>query len=193
SPAISIDQKTTSNNPRSTVSTITEIYDYLRLLYARAGTPYCPIHGVEITSQTIQEMTDRVMKLPERTKVQLFAPVIRGKKGRHEKLLEDLGREGYARVVVDGEMHDIESVPELNKNKKHNIDVVIERLAVREGAESPLSDSLQATLDKGDGNVDVHVVGGEDLPLSEQCSCPEGRCPRPEREPGLLSFTAPQA
>jgi len=191
SPAISIDQKTTSNNPRSTVSTITEIYDYLRLLYARAGTPYCPIHGVEITSQTIQEMTDRVMKLPERTKVQLFAPVIRGKKGRHEKLLEDLGREGYARVVVDGEMHDIESVPELNKNKKHNIDVVIDRLAVREGVESRLSDSLQTTLDKGDGNVVVNVIDGEDIHFSENFSCPECGFTISEMEPRLFSFNAP--
>ncbi|HIW12647.1 MAG TPA: excinuclease ABC subunit UvrA [Candidatus Salinicoccus stercoripullorum] len=191
SPAISIDQKTTSNNPRSTVSTITEIYDYLRLLYARAGTPYCPIHGVEITSQTIQEMTDRVMKLPERTKVQLFAPVIRGKKGRHEKLLEDLGREGYARVVLDGEMHDIESVPELNKNKKHNIDVVIDRLAVREGVESRLSDSLQTTLDKGDGNVVVNVIDGEDIHFSENFSCPECGFTISEMEPRLFSFNAP--
>src|SRR5699024_10288867 len=191
SPAISIDQKTTSNNPRSTVSTITEIYDYLRLLYARAGTPYCPIHGVEITSQTIQEMTDRVMKLPERTKVQLFAPVIRGKKGRHEKLLEDLGREGYARVVVDGEMHDIESVPALNKNKKHNIDVVIDHLAVRGGPEARLSDSLQTTLDKGDGNVVVNVIGGEDIHFSENFSCPECGFTISEMEPRLFSFNAP--
>ncbi|KKK34473.1 excinuclease ABC subunit A [Salinicoccus sediminis] len=191
SPAISIDQKTTSNNPRSTVSTITEIYDYLRLLYARAGTPYCPIHGVEITSQTIQEMTDRVMKLPDRTKVQLFAPVIRGKKGRHEKLLEDLGREGYARVVVDGEMHDIEAVPELNKNKKHNIDVVIDRLAVREGVEARLSDSLQTTLDKGNGNVVVNVIDGEDLHFSENFSCPECGFTISEMEPRLFSFNAP--
>src|SRR5699024_8036843 len=149
------------------------------------------IHGVEITSQTIQEMTDRVMKLPERTKVQLFAPVIRGKKGRHEKLLEDLGREGYARVVVDGEMHDIESVPELNKNKKHNIDVVIDRLAVREGVESRLSDSLQTTLDKGDGNVVVNVIDGEDIHFSENFSCPECGFTISEMEPRLFSFNAP--
>ncbi|AKG73221.1 excinuclease ABC subunit UvrA [Salinicoccus halodurans] len=191
SPAISIDQKTTSNNPRSTVSTITEIYDYLRLLYARAGTPYCPIHGVEITSQTIQEMVDRVMALPERTKIQLFAPIIRGKKGMHEKLLEDLGKEGYARVVVDGEMHDIESVPEMNKNKKHDIDVVIDRLAVREGVEARLSDSLQTTLEKGNGNVVVNVIGGEDLHFSENFSCPECGFTISEMEPRLFSFNAP--
>lgn len=191
SPAISIDQKTTSNNPRSTVSTITEIYDYLRLLYARAGTPYCPIHGVEITSQTIQEMVDRVMKLPGRTKVQLFAPVVRGKKGMHEKLLEDLGKEGYARVVVDGEMHDIEAVPEMNKNKKHDIDVVIDRLAVREGVEARLSDSLQTTLEKGDGNVVVNVIDGDDLHFSENFSCPECGFTISEMEPRLFSFNAP--
>lgn len=191
SPAISIDQKTTSNNPRSTVSTITEIYDYLRLLFARAGTPYCPIHGVEITSQTIQEMADRVMRLPERTKIQLFSPVIRGKKGMHEKLLEDLGKEGYARVVVDGEMHDIESVPELNKNKKHDIDIVIDRLAVREGVEARLSDSLQTTLEKGNGNVVVNVIDGEDMHFSENFSCPECGFTITEMEPRLFSFNAP--
>ncbi|WP_411843511.1 excinuclease ABC subunit UvrA [Salinicoccus sp. HZC-1] len=191
SPAISIDQKTTSNNPRSTVSTITEIYDYLRLLYARAGTPYCPIHGVEITSQTVQEMVDRVMTLPERTKVQLFAPVIRGKKGMHEKLLESLGKEGYARVIVDGEMYDIESVSGLNKNKKHDIDVVIDRLAVREGVEARLSDSLQTTLVKGDGNVVVNVIDGEDMHFSENFSCPECGFTISEMEPRLFSFNAP--
>ncbi|WP_020007066.1 excinuclease ABC subunit UvrA [Salinicoccus albus] len=191
SPAISIDQKTTSNNPRSTVSTITEIYDYLRLLYARAGTPYCPIHNIEITSQTVQEMVDRIMELPERTKVQLFAPVIRGKKGRHEKLLESLSKEGYARVIVDGEMNDIESVPDLNKSKKHDIDVVIDRLGIREGVESRLSDSLQTTLNKGDGNVVVNVIDGEDLHFSEHFSCPECGFTLTELEPRLFSFNAP--
>ncbi len=161
SPAISIDQKTTSNNPRSTVSTITEIYDYLRLLYARAGTPYCPIHNIEITSQTIQEMVDRVMELPERTKIQLFAPIIKGRKGMHEKVFEELAKEGYARVIVDGEMYDIESVPELGKNKKHDVDVVVDRLAVRDGIESRLSDSMQTALIKGEGNVTVNVIGAD--------------------------------
>ncbi|WP_031547333.1 excinuclease ABC subunit UvrA [Salinicoccus luteus] len=191
SPAISIDQKTTSNNPRSTVSTITEIYDYLRLLYARAGTPYCPIHNIEITSQTIQEMVDRVMELPERTKVQLFAPVIKGRKGMHEKVFEELAKEGYARVIVDGGMYDIESVPELEKNKKHDIDVVVDRLAVREGIESRLSDSLQTALIKGEGNVTVNVIDGDDMHFSEHFSCPECGFTLTEMEPRLFSFNAP--
>ncbi|CAM2868059.1 excinuclease ABC subunit UvrA [Salinicoccus roseus] len=191
SPAISIDQKTTSNNPRSTVSTITEIYDYLRLLYARAGTPYCPIHNIEITSQTIQEMVDRVMELPERTKIQLFAPIIKGRKGMHEKVFEELAKEGYARVIVDGEMYDIESVPELEKNKKHDVDVVVDRLAVREGIESRLSDSLQTALIKGEGNVTVNVIDGHDMHFSEHFSCPECGFTLSEMEPRLFSFNAP--
>ena len=191
SPAISIDQKTTSNNPRSTVSTITEIYDYLRLLYARAGTPYCPIHGIEISSQTIEEMTDIIMQLPERTRIQVFAPVMRGKKGQHKKLITDLSKEGYARVIVDGEMYDIEEVPELSKNKKHDIDVVIDRLAVREGIESRLSDSLQVALQKSGGNVTINVIDGEDLHFSENFSCPECGFTISELEPRLFSFNAP--
>lgn len=191
SPAISIDQKTTSNNPRSTVSTITEIYDYLRLLYARAGTPYCPIHGIEITSQTIQEMVDQVMDLPERSKIQVLAPIVRGRKGMHEKIFEQLAKEGYARVIVDGEMYDIESVPELTKNKKHSIDVVIDRLAVREGIESRLSDSMQTALEKGEGNVTVNVIDGEDMHFSEHFSCPECGFTISEMEPRLFSFNAP--
>lgn len=191
SPAISIDQKTTSNNPRSTVSTITEIYDYLRLLYARAGTPYCPIHGIEISSQTIEEMTDVVMKLKERTRIQIFSPLLRGKKGQHKKLIADLSKEGYARVIVDGEMYDIEEVPELSKNKKHNVDVVIDRLAVREGIESRLSDSLQVALNKSGGNVTINVIDGEDLHFSENFSCPECGFTISELEPRLFSFNAP--
>ncbi|CDZ99073.1 UvrABC system protein A [Jeotgalicoccus saudimassiliensis] len=191
SPAISIDQKTTSNNPRSTVSTITEIYDYLRLLYARAGTPYCPIHDIEISSQTVEEMTDIIMQLPERTRIQVFAPLVRGKKGQHKKLITDLSKEGYARVVVDGEMFDIEEVPELGKNKKHDIDVVIDRLAVREGIESRLADSLQVALEKTEGNVTINVIDGEDLHFSENFSCPECGFTISELEPRLFSFNAP--
>ncbi len=191
SPAISIDQKTTSNNPRSTVATITEIYDYLRLLFARAGTPYCPIHNIEITSQTIEEMTDVVMQLEERTRIQIFAPLARGKKGQHKELLSNLAKEGYARVVIDGTMYDIEEVPDLEKNKKHDIDVVIDRLAVREGIESRLSDSLQVALGKSDGNVTVNVIDGEDLHFSENFSCPECGFTISELEPRLFSFNAP--
>lgn len=191
SPAIAIDQKTTSNNPRSTVSTITEIYDYLRLLYARAGTPYCPNHGIEITSQTIQEMVDKVMSLEERTKIQLLSPIVHGRKGQHVKLLEQLGKEGFARVVVDGEMYDIEEVPELSKNKKHDIDVVIDRLVVRDNIESRLSDSLQVALTKGEGNVTVNIIDGEDLHFSEHYACPECGFTVSEMEPRLFSFNAP--
>lgn len=191
SPAISIDQKTTSNNPRSTVSTITEIYDYLRLLYARAGTPYCPIHGIEISSQTVEEMTDIIMQLPARTRIQIYAPLMRGKKGQHKKLITDLSKEGYARVVVDGDLFDIEEVPELSKNKKHDVDVVVDRLAVREGIETRLSDSLQVALEKSGGNVTINVVDGEDLHFSENFSCPECGFTISELEPRLFSFNAP--
>ncbi len=191
SPAIAIDQKTTSNNPRSTVSTITEIYDYLRLLFARAGTPYCPNHGVEITSQTVQEMVDKVMELPERSKIQVFAPIIHGRKGQHKKLLESLGKEGFARVVVDDEVYDIEEVPELSKNKKHNIDVVVDRLVVRDGIEARLGDSLQTALVKGEGNITVNVIDGDDLFFSENYACPICGFTVSEMEPRLFSFNAP--
>ncbi|WP_428416177.1 excinuclease ABC subunit UvrA [Phocicoccus schoeneichii] len=191
SPALSIDQKTTSNNPRSTVSTITEIYDYLRLLYARAGTPYCPNHDIEISSQTIEEMVDEIMKLPARTRIQVFSPIIRGKKGQHKKVFEDLHKEGFARVIVDGEMYDVDDVPELNKNTKHDIDVVVDRIGIREGVESRLSDSLQIALEKAHGNVDINVIDGEDLHFSEHFSCPICGFTLPELEPRLFSFNAP--
>ena len=191
SPAISIDQKTTSNNPRSTVSTITEIYDYMRLLFARAGTPYCPIHNEEISSQTIQEMVDRVMDLPESTRIQVYAPIVKGRKGQHIKIFEEINKEGFSRVVVDGEMYDISEVPELEKNKKHNIEIVVDRIVVKHGIESRLSDSLQTALNKGEGNVTVNVIDGEDLTFSEHFSCPKCGFTLSEMEPRLFSFNAP--
>ncbi|MDK6863641.1 excinuclease ABC subunit UvrA [Nosocomiicoccus ampullae] len=191
SPAISIDQKTTSNNPRSTVSTITEIYDYLRLLYARAGTPYCPYHDIEIKSQTIEEMVDTIMELETRTRLQILSPVVRGRKGQHKKIFESLRKEGYARVVVDGEMYDIEDVPELNKNKKHDIDIVIDRIGVKPGIEARLSDSLQIALEKGEGNAVANVIDGEDIHFSENFSCPECGFTISELEPRLFSFNSP--
>lgn len=191
SPAISIDQKTTSNNPRSTVSTITEIYDYLRLLYARAGTPFCPYHNIEIKSQTIEEMVDTVMELEERTRIQLLSPIVRGRKGQHKKVFEDLRKEGYARVIVDGEMYDIEEVPELNKNKKHDIDIVVDRIGVKPGIEARLSDSLQIALEKSDGNAVANVIDGEDIHFSENFSCPECGFTISELEPRLFSFNSP--
>lgn len=191
SPAISIDQKTTSNNPRSTVSTITEIYDYLRLLYARAGTPYCPHHDIEIKSQTIEEMVDTIMELETRTRLQILSPVVRGRKGQHKKIFESLRKEGYARVIVDGEMYDIEDVPELNKNKKHDIDIVIDRIGVKPGIEARLSDSLQIALEKGEGNAVANVIDGEDIHFSENFSCPECGFTISELEPRLFSFNSP--
>lgn len=191
SPAISIDQKTTSNNPRSTVSTITEIYDYMRLLFARAGTPYCPIHNEVISSQTIQEMVDRVMELPELTRIQVFAPIVKGRKGQHVKVFEEINKEGFSRVVIDGEMYDISEVPELEKNKKHNIHIVVDRIVVKHGIESRLSDSLQTALNKGDGNVTVNVIDGEDMTFSEHFACPKCDFTLSEMEPRLFSFNAP--
>ena len=191
SPAISIDQKTTSNNPRSTVSTITEIYDYMRLLFARAGTPYCPIHNEVISSQTIQEMVDKVMELPERTRIQVFAPIVTGRKGQHTKLLEDAHKEGYSRVVINGEMYDISEIPTLDKNKKHNIEIVVDRIAIKHGVESRLSDSIQTALTKGEGNVTINVIDGEDMKFSEHFSCSQCGFTISEMEPRLFSFNAP--
>ena len=168
SPAISIDQKTTSKNPRSTVGTVTEIYDYLRLLFARAGKPICPNHGIEITSQTVEQMVDRIMQYPERTKLQLLAPMVSGRKGTHVKLLEDLQKQGYVRARVDGELRDLDDNIELEKNKKHNIEVVIDRIVLKEGVESRLSDSLETALRLADGRVMVDVMG---IPAPPRGSC----------------------
>ncbi len=151
SPAISIDQKTTSRNPRSTVGTVTEIYDYLRLLFARIGTPICPNHGIEITSQTVEQMVDRVLEYPERTKLQVLAPIVSGRKGAHVKVLEDIKKQGYVRVRVDGEMLDVSEDIALDKNKKHSIEVVIDRIVVKEGIASRLADSLESALKLGGG------------------------------------------
>src|SRR5690554_1495063 len=153
SPAISIDQKTTSRNPRSTVGTVTEIYDYLRLLYARIGKPICPTHGIEITSQTIEQMVDRVMEYPERTRIQLLAPVVSGRKGTHVKLMDDLKKQGYVRVRIDGEIRDLDDNIEIDKNKKHNIEVVVDRIVIKEGIEPRLSDSIETALELADGRV----------------------------------------
>ena len=146
SPAISIDQKTTSRNPRSTVGTVTEIYDYLRLLFARIGRAYCPTCGEEIAQQTIEQITDLVMKLPERTKIMVMAPVVRGKKGRHEKVLEQIRKNGFARVRINGEIHTFEEEISLDKNKKHTIEIVVDRLVIKEGLESRLTDSLETAI-----------------------------------------------
>lgn len=163
SPAIAIDQKTTSNNPRSTVGTVTEIYDYLRLLYARIGRPTCPKHGIEISSQTVQQMVDRILDYPERTRMQILAPVVSGRKGEHVKTFEKLKQEGYVRIRVDKEMREVTEDIKLEKNKKHSIEVVVDRIVIKEGIASRLSDSIETALGLGEGNIIVDVIGEEEL------------------------------
>lgn len=191
SPAISIDQKTTSNNPRSTVGTVTEIYDYLRLLYARIGHPVCPTHGIEISSQTIEQMVDRILEYPERTKLQVLAPLVRGKKGEHVKVFEGIKKQGYVRVRVDGEMMEIGDEIKLEKNKKHSIEVVVDRVVVKDGISSRLADSIETALKLGEGYVIVDVIGEEELLFSEHYACPECGFSISELEPVMFSFNSP--
>lgn len=191
SPAISIDQKTTSHNPRSTVGTVTEIYDYLRLLYARAGRPHCPKCGKPITQQTVDQMIDKIMEQPELTKMLIMAQVVRGKKGEHKKIIEHIRREGYVRVRIDGEVHDISEDIQLEKNKKHTIDVVIDRLVVREGIEGRLADSLETALKLGNGVVYIQIVAGELLMFSENFACVDCGISLPEITPRMFSFNNP--
>ncbi|WP_407656694.1 excinuclease ABC subunit UvrA [Lysinibacillus yapensis] len=191
SPAISIDQKTTSKNPRSTVGTVTEIYDYFRLLYARIGKPICPNDGIEIASQTVEQMVDRLLEYPERTKMQLLAPIVSGRKGAHVKLLEDLKKQGYVRVRVDGEMLDLDDTIELDKNKKHNIEVVIDRVVIKEGVSARLYDSLETAVNLADGRVLVDVMDHEELLFSEHHACPICGFSIGELEPRMFSFNSP--
>lgn len=191
SPAISIDQKTTSKNPRSTVGTVTEVNDYLRLLYARIGHPICPNDGTEITSQTIEQMVDRVMEYPERTKIQILSPVITGKKGQHKKILEKIKSRGYVRVRIDKEMYELTDPIELSKNKKHDIDVVIDRIMVKESVRSRLFESLEAALDLADGYAVADIIGQEEVLFSEHYACPYCGFTVGEIEPRLFSFNAP--
>ena len=191
SPAISIDQKTTSHNPRSTVGTVTEIYDYLRLLFARAGHPHCPKCGKPITQQSVDQMIDQIRELPERTKLLVMAQVVRGKKGEHKKVLAHIRHEGYVRVRIDGEVMDIGEDIQLEKNKKHTIEVVIDRLVVREGMESRLADSLETALKLGEGVAYVQIVGGELLMFSENFACVDCGISLPEITPRMFSFNNP--
>ncbi len=191
SPAISIDQKTTSHNPRSTVGTVTEIYDYLRLLFARAGRPHCPKCGKPITQQTVDQMVDQIKELPERTKLLIMAQVVRGKKGEHRKILDHIRHEGYVRVRIDGEIYDISDEIKLEKNKKHTIEVVIDRLVVREGMDQRLADSLETALKLGDGVVYVQIVDGELLMFSENFACVDCGISLPEITPRMFSFNSP--
>ncbi|HAR6248845.1 TPA: excinuclease ABC subunit UvrA [Staphylococcus pseudintermedius] len=191
SPAISIDQKTTSKNPRSTVATVTEIYDYIRLLYARIGKPFCPNHGIEIESQTVQQMVDRIMELEERTKIQLLAPVVNHRKGTHEKLLTDISKKGYVRVRVDGEIMDVTQVPELDKNKNHTIEIVVDRLVVKPGIETRLADSIETVLELAYGRLVVDIIDGDKLEFSEKHACPICGFSIGELEPRMFSFNSP--
>ena len=191
SPAISIDQKTTSRNPRSTVGTVTEIYDYLRLLFARIGRPHCPEHGVEISAQTVEQMVDRIVAYPEKTRLQILAPLVQGRKGEHVKLLEEIRSQGYVRVRIDGDVRDLSEEIKLEKNKKHTIEVVIDRIVVKEGVESRLADSLETALRLAEGRVLVDVIGEEELLFSQNLACPVCGFSMSELEPRLFSFNSP--
>ena len=193
SPSISIDQKTTSNNPRSTVGTVTEIYDYLRLLFARVGTPYCPNHNIPITSQSVEEMTNKILEYPEGTKLIVMAPVVHGEKGTQKDLLETLQKEGYVRVNIDGETHDLSEELNLDKNKKHNISVIIDRLVIKEGVRSRLFEALETSTKLASGKVVIKTMGDDskEIVMSESFACPYCEFSLPELEPRLFSFNAP--
>jgi len=190
-PAISIDQKSTNHNPRSTVGTVTEIYDYMRLLYARCGVPHCPNCGKPISKQTVDQMVDAIMALPERTKIQLLAPVVRGRKGTHEKLFEKAKKSGYVRVNVDGNVYDLSEEIKLDKNIKHNIEIVVDRLVIKEGIEKRLTDSIEAVLKLAEGLMIVDVIDGEPINFSEGFSCPDCGISIDEVEPRSFSFNNP--
>ncbi|MDQ8733995.1 excinuclease ABC subunit UvrA [Paenibacillus sp. LHD-38] len=191
SPAISIDQKTTSRNPRSTVGTVTEIYDYLRLLFARIGKPHCPEHGIEITSQTVEQMVDRIMEYPEKTKLQILAPLISGRKGEHTKLLADIQKQGFVRVRVNGELRELSEKIELEKNKKHSIEVVVDRIVVKSDIQTRLADSLETALKLSEGRVLVDIIDQEELLFSSNLACPECGFSIDELEPRMFSFNSP--
>jgi len=191
SPAISIDQKSTNRNPRSTVGTVTEIYDYMRLLYARIGTPHCPKCGKEIHKQSIDQMVDKILELPEKTKFQILAPIVRGKKGRHEKVIAQAKKSGYVRVIIDGNLYELSEDIELDKNIKHSIDIVVDRLAVKEGIEKRLTDSLEAALALGEGYAKVDIIGGEILNFSQNFACPDCGISIDAVEPRTFSFNNP--
>ena len=191
SPAISIDQKSTNRNPRSTVGTVTEIYDYMRLLYARIGIPHCPKCGREIKKQTVDQMVDQIMELPERTKIQLLAPMVRGRKGRHEKVLEQARKSGYVRVMIDGNLHELSEDIQLEKNIKHNIEIVVDRLIVKEGIEKRLTDSIETVMKLTDGLMILDVADGEPVNFSQNFSCPDCGVSIEEVEPRSFSFNNP--
>ncbi len=191
SPAISIDQKTTSKNPRSTVGTVTEIYDYLRLLYARVGIPHCPVCGKEIRGQSVDQMTDRVMSLPEGTRFIIMAPVVRARKGEHEKVLQNARRSGFVRARIDGEMRELSEEIKLSKTNKHTIEVVVDRLVMKEGLASRVADSLEAALSLADGIVNISVIGGQEMLFSSKFACPDHDVSFGELSPRMFSFNNP--
>ena len=191
SPAISIDQKSTNRNPRSTVGTVTEIYDYMRLLYARIGIPHCPKCGREIHKQTIDQMVDQIMAMPERTRIQLLAPVVRGRKGEHVKVLEQARKNGYMRVRIDGNLYELSEEIKLEKNIKHNIDIIVDRLVVKEGIENRLTDSIETVMSLSNGLMTVDVIGGEPVNFSQSFSCPDCGISIDEVEPRSFSFNNP--
>ena len=191
SPAISIDQKSTNRNPRSTVGTVTEIYDYMRLLYARVGIPHCPKCGKEIRKQTVDQMVDQIMALPERTRIQLLAPVVRGRKGEHVKVLEQARKSGYVRVQIDGNLYELSEEIKLEKNIKHNIEIVVDRLVVKEGIENRLTDSIETVMGLTGGLMTVDVIGGEPMKFSQSFSCPDCNISVDEVEPRSFSFNNP--
>ena len=191
SPAISIDQKTTSKNPRSTVGTVTEIYDYLRLLFARVGEVYCPVCGEKISQMTIQEIVDKIMEFPERTKLQILAPVVRGQKGTHKKVIENIKKDGFIRIRVDGENHEVTDDIELNKNQKHNIEVIVDRIIIKDGIESRLADSIETSIKLSDGLVIAQIIDGEEILYSTKFACPEHGIGIEELSPRMFSFNAP--
>ncbi|ANS76057.1 ABC-ATPase UvrA [Paenibacillus yonginensis] len=191
SPAISIDQKTTSRNPRSTVGTVTEIYDYLRLLFARIGKPHCPDHGVEITSQTVEQMVDRIMQYPEKTRLQILAPVVSGRKGEHKSLFTEISKQGFVRVRVNGEIRDLSENIELEKNKKHTIEVVVDRIVIKEDVASRLADSIETALKMSGGQLLVDVMGQEELRFSSNYACPICGFSMEELAPRMFSFNSP--
>ena len=191
SPAISIDQKSTNRNPRSTVGTVTEIYDYFRLLYARVGIPHCPKCGKPISKQTVDQMVDRLMQLEERTRIQLLAPIVRGRKGEHVKVFQNAKKSGYVRVRVDGNVYDLSEDIPMEKNKKHNIEIVVDRLVIKPGIEKRLTDSIETTLNLADGLMTVDVIGGEPMNFSQSFSCPDCDISIDEVEPRSFSFNNP--
>ena len=191
SPAISIDQKTTSKNPRSTVGTITEIHDYLRLLYARIGIPHCPNCGKEITQQTVDQMVDQILELEEGTRIQLLAPIVRGRKGEHEKILEQARKSGFIRARIDGEVVDLNDKISLEKNKRHNIEIVVDRIIIKDGISKRLTDSIETIMDLSDGILLVDVIGDRELLFSEKNACIECGISLGELAPRSFSFNSP--